>query len=590
MPDIIPGNKRTFCKSHLIYLYLVIVSFFHFSLYSCSDQMEENKIQFSAKVQSDAPGIYSEGHTVTRSSEGGYWESWDTIKLGNYNSVNTPWNESATASTVPHEFLEDIKYDDGWDIKYPKTEEEMNALCQRDTPYLIFHNRYTGILKVFSYLTKDSFYPNNHGIWQISTTDPTSLFAFQNDPVTRIDEKRTDIHYVSNITTNSSCGFSVGWNCFQIELAYDPTQSGWMKISTCAYNSADLTFDGITQSETSGVMSTSSGEGNHKSGIAKLAGDKAGKWIGRQIEDKKILGISSDIIAEGIKAIVTEGAGSIIGAVTGLFKSNNSTRSFQLTTNGTISIKGNATFIATTGITPIEFNIDPSKIGYLGVWGLMDEPTLLFSPYAVLKSPQEHSNGYTREYRVNIVNNFSAKADITVNPELKKYGNCGILTDYFQSSKFTRYNTLGSSGSYGRDPLNFNKIYDHIYKPNFYMIVDVAFKGKEGVYVPIDEFDAPMEVFIPNVPGGPQGAIPQMTYNSSFLASVGVKITLPNGSEAYSYHHCLPKIGWNLSEYDNGLYWFFYPCEPVNQYNTKDFEIQLSNESDKNESDKKDRQ
>ena len=77
-----------------------------------------------------------------------------------------------------------------------------------------------------------------------------------------------------------------------------------------------------------------------------------------------------------------------------------------------------------------------------------------------------------------------------------------------------------------------------------------------------------MEVFIPNVPNGPQGARPDLTYNSSFVASVGIVITLPDGTEAHSYHQCIPKIDWNLSEYNNGLYWYLYPCEPVTQLNS----------------------
>lgn len=402
-------------------------------------------------------------------------------------------------------------------------------------------------------------------MWQISTDNPTSLFAFQNNPITKISDKQTNDYYVSNITSNASHGFSIGWNCFQIEIAYDPSQYGWLTISTLASNNVTLSLSGNIKAETSGLITASQGNDNYGKGVAKIAGDEAGKWINTKINDKTILGIPASIVSEGVKSIVSWGAGSIIGAITGLFKNDNTVKSIQLTTNGTCDINGSATFQATTGISPLKISIEPSDVGYLGVWGLKEEPTLLFSPYAVLKSNQEHTNGYTREYNVSIVN-IGAKASMTVNPELYKYLNkIDVKTDYYQSDNYTRRNIWGSIGVLGRDPLNTNKIYDNLYKPNLFMIADVAFKGDENQDLYVDQYEPPMEIFIPNVPNGPEGAIPNFRYDSKYLASVGVELTLPNGSVAYSLHRCAPKIDWNLSEYDNGLYWYFYPCEPVIQ-------------------------
>lgn len=558
----------------------LIATCFLFMLSGCDKYEFGNSEDVVNEDTKELRGVYPKSLPQTRSESDGFWESWTMMRLSNGEKVNLPWNSTSTTSAVPHDILEDVKYIDGWDLIHYLLDDISGDDYQGNSPYLIFHNRYTGILKVFYYLSSDSFYPNNHGIWQIDIDTDTSLFAFQNNPISKISEKNKDTYYVSNITSSATHGFTIGWNCFQIELAYDPSQSGWLTISTLASNTVELSFTGNLEAETEGLMTTSNGKNSYGSGIAKIAGNEAGNWIKNRINDNTILGISTSIISEGVKAIVTAGVGSVIDALTGLFKSDNSSKSLQLTTNGTFEFEGTATFNSTTGIAPIELNLDPSNIGYLGVWGLQEEPTLLFTPYAVLKSPQEYTNGYTREYLVNIVNS-NATASIVLNPELKQYiSTSSLTTSYYQSSSYTRTNIWGATGVLGRDPNNDTQVYENLYKPNYYMIADIAFKGDENAYLPVGQFDPPMEIFIPNVPDGPEGAAPSFRYKSHYLASVGVKLTLPNGSEAYSYHHCIPYIDWNYSDYNNGLYWSFYPCESVRLLNTNSLSLKSYDISD----------
>lgn len=536
---------------------------------NCTKSEMEDDLYNESQKPYKYRGVYPKAKISTRSLADGFWESWDQIQLRSGEKVNVPWNPKSTHSSVPHDILEDIKFEDGWDLIYYLIGE--NGDYQGNDPYLVFHNRYTGILKVFYYFSPNSFEPNNYGVWQISTKAPSSLFAFQNNPITLVSEKQNKTYNVSNITYNSSHGFTVGWNCFQIELAYDPDQSGWLHVDTQASNKIQISFTGNIEADTSGLMTTSEGgqANNLKKGVAKIAGNEAGNWINKKLKDKTILGISSSTIASGVKAIVSGGVGSVLGAITGLFKSDNTTKSLQLTTNGTFSCNGEATFLSTTGIEPIEFCIDPEMVGYLGVWALREEPTLKCSPYAVLKSPQQYSNGYSSEYQVNIININTERAKVIFNPESTQSASShNHSTQYYQSLNFTRLNVWGSVGTLGRDPILSNQVYVNLYKPKSYIWADVPFKGEEDAYIPVGQYEAPMEVFIPNVPNGPKGAIPDFRYNSRFLASVGVHITLPNGSEAYSYHQCVPKMDWNLSEYNNGLYMYLYPCQPVEQFNS----------------------
>lgn len=551
---------------------LILVSMLLLILFSGCDNSEMDSLTQTPITECRTfPGVYpksiNSNRNGTRCGEGGYWESWDCINLYDGRVVSTPWYTSFSSSAVPADALHDIKYDDGWDLIFHYLECKSGKDYHSNIPYLIFHNRYTGILKVFYYLLNSSFYPNNHGIWQIKSDGPSSLFAFQNNPVSLISEKQNEVHFVSTLTNNSTGGFTTGWNCFQIELAYDPMQSGYLHISALSSNTVQLSFSGNLEADTSGLILSSKGTNSYSTynkGVAKAAGDVAEGWIEKKLKDKTINPKVSSLIKEGVKGLVSGGVGSALGALTGLFKSDETTTSLQLTTNGTFTCEGTATFESTAGIDPLVLCIDPDSVGYLGAWGLQREPTLLFSPYAILKSPQEYTNGYTREYLVSIAN-ANAMPSVKINPSLSQFvKKTEILTTYYQTEQPTRRDIWGGIGTKGRDLKDKDKVYDNLYEANLRIIADVAFKGDENAYIPAYMLDAPMEVFIPNVPNGPQGAVPDFTYNSRYLASVGVHFTLPNGSEAYSYHRCIPYVDWNLSEYNNGLYWYLYPCEPVN--------------------------
>ena len=517
-------------------------------------------------------GVYPKAQGATRSDKDGFWEEWNFVVLSNGQSVPTPWNPQFTTATSPSSILRDVYFVDGWDLIFYYLPGEP-GIIGGNSPYLIFHNRYTGILKVFYYLTQFGHSPNNHGIWQIHTDEPTGLFAFQNDIISQIPDNK--IYNISNITDNATKGFSTGWNCFQIELAYDPNQSGWMNISTKVYNDVKINFSGNLEADSSGLLATSTGNDNFGSGIAKAAGRSAENWVLKKLNDKTILGIPSSYWGSAASAIISGGVGKIIGALTGLFKSDQSSRSLQLTTNGTFTATGDMTFEATTGILPIKFSLDPNYVGYLGVWCLKEEPTLLFSPYAIYNSPQGYTTGYTREYKVDITNSRTANASILINPTLdndKYIKNKYSSTDFYESANYTRTHIWNREGPVGRPPYLGEKVYDNMYKPNFYMLANVVFLGKENEPMPIDQFEAPIELFIPNVPKGPKGALPNFMYNSRFVASVGVHIILPNGSKAISFHKCIPKIDWDYNEFNNGLYWYLYPCEPLtltnNGYNS----------------------
>ena len=83
----------------------------------------------------------------SRSQRDGFWEDIQEIYLNGGRLVPTPWNKNGTTSSVPSNILKDIEYDKGWDLIYYPVGSNGRLLMD----YLVFHNRYTGILKGFCF-------------------------------------------------------------------------------------------------------------------------------------------------------------------------------------------------------------------------------------------------------------------------------------------------------------------------------------------------------------------------------------------------------------------------------------------------------
>ena len=80
----------------------------------------------------------------------------------------------------------------------------------------------TGILKIFYYLEPNSSNLQNTAIWKLHFENPQSFLAFTSEYARLSSDKSVRDIYLSNITKDDSKGYTVGWNCFQVELAYDP--------------------------------------------------------------------------------------------------------------------------------------------------------------------------------------------------------------------------------------------------------------------------------------------------------------------------------------------------------------------------------
>ncbi|MFT0524467.1 hypothetical protein ACMSD1_15035 [Bacteroides thetaiotaomicron] len=115
---------------------------------------------------------------MTRSETVGLdWENWETVALASGVLVAPPWANNPVASDIPEEIRKDIKATDGWDLIV----HTVNGYGEQGLNYLIFHNKFTGILKVFYYLEQSGAQLQNTAIWKIHFESPQSLLAFASD-------------------------------------------------------------------------------------------------------------------------------------------------------------------------------------------------------------------------------------------------------------------------------------------------------------------------------------------------------------------------------------------------------------------------
>ena len=197
--------------------------------------------------------IYTSSKARTRSMAAdavGEWETWETVTLNSGNKVYTPWN-SMSATAIPQDIREDIKYANGWRLIAHTLTGKDNGLN-----YLIFHNIYSGILKGYYYWENSS--PQNNGIWEIHFCQPHSASTFC-DQYSKLSSDRNSINfYIGNITNDDNKAFAQGWNCFQTELAYDPNlKYTTMQIIPSNNNTGRISLSGDIVSETDGsVIST----------------------------------------------------------------------------------------------------------------------------------------------------------------------------------------------------------------------------------------------------------------------------------------------------------------------------------------------
>lgn len=462
------------------------------------------------------------------------WENTDVINIKGQNIV-LPWVGGAS-TTIPTRVLNEMSKANGWELYYNFPSWINSAQNQN---YLIFHNKFTGVLRVFSYNTV--FTTNNSsGLFnvQIEGPKPTALLSLKDPLIGEFSSLNPNsIH--SNSSDGQYSGFRVGWNCIDVPLSYDPniTSSDKLKlsISTDQQQLSNINLTGSFSSETKGELVTTSSS-NPLSGlvnsISKAGGDEAKKLIEKKIQSNKIKNKSeflskitsgaSDLISE----FATSGISGIFSSFIGGFGSSTpSSQSITLSTEGKINMNGTilsgipgviTSFksVSLPGSNYEDGGFLPSKNDPFGSWTLKQRPIVTFTKFA-----RGYKDDVTQSYSID-----NSSIEILMNPKTSEaISNYTVTTELWYYNRYMGVNRPklgtgpsnvggpqiygvkkagGSGGNYG----------ELIYQDN----ENEFYRKLHAVYVANDDWIESRDPSRKN--------IPMENYDSSFVVKVTVTL------------------------------------------------------------------
>lgn len=400
---------------HVPILFVLLSVFIN---YSCTDESQNYLLNIEADV------------TVTTRSLDPVdfeqdWENRTSIRLTDNKTYDLPWVEYAPTSII-YDIRMDIRKQDGWMFLSTPSREV-------GSDYLIFYNKYTGILKVF-YYNRNSFLSNN-AVWEFFDE---KFYGYFNQgttftaPLDRTSIQRVGVNCLSN---NSTLGIDQGWNCFQIPLTYTGKPDGIINIYSKALNISELTIAGNYKDTTTGTIIEdhySSSPNLLQKGansIVKAGGDAAEKWVKKEAE-KAIKNIPSGIFKNvsnivvgglakgGIANLISEGLNALFGSFLGTKKNNEPTiQTVELSTNGTIDLKGQ--MIGNTSIPVLPLTAIKCEEG-LGAWNLASAPRLnVTGTYHEIVARPDIASAYNCKYAGKYYSlSFSPEFRIVINPSI----------------------------------------------------------------------------------------------------------------------------------------------------------------------------
>lgn len=541
-------------------------------LVSCGENMEDSMESQPLDNAHElvAYPMRSRGTRAGVSSEQGEWETWDNIVLAGGESVSSPWNEQKTAGAVPVEIRMDVKHKDGWNL----IAHTVNGKGEKGLNYLIFYNRYTGILKVFYYAEENT--PNNTGIWHLHFEQPQSFLAFSDQMAEISSSKKKSEIYVVNVTEETSKAFTRGWNCFLTELAYDPNFSvGTLQIIPECLSTFNVSLGGDLEAYTNGTIISATSSNPLSSivnGVANVAGKAAEVWVGNAIKAGKFSKVKN-VVVEGAGTIVKKGVGSLLGTFIGGFNKNGeTTQTVSLKTTGKIKLGGTISTLQSCPIVPLSMSISVKDVGRLGVWCLTQTPKVYMGPYA-LNVGKDATTSYWYKYQfLPRIDNTQTKY-VTINPDLVQeigWNNIHLGIDtYLQGGCF--WEDLGASYSdrYAYASSFNDKLYDNTYSANglSYTVSLPLFDKNGQVLENLDDMFVPYEIFLPDAPGGYKGASPNIRCQSYYKQVYGVQLTTTTGDTVQLYHTFYPRLQWDYSRFNNDqMYLHEYPTIPIGEF------------------------
>lgn len=364
------------------------------------------------------------------------WVNSDKVTLPNGEEVDLPWVDGGS---LPFFMQQKLSPNNGWEL----VAHTMRPDTQNNRAYLVFHNYITGVLRVFCYMT--TYAVNNNGYWKISFSQPTSLLNFTGKYALPMDENGPSEIVVSNSTTQDGKGFALGWNGFELELAYDPDATGIMQIMPMNVTATNIELNGALEAKTEGTIisneMSSTPASNIVKGIGKLAGESAEQWLKAKLPSIQIG--NSINLTSSLLGLAKSGVTSIFTGFSGLFEKNTQKiLNVNMTTHGDIKMTGAATTPTAAPIIPVNLHLDMMGCK-LGGWNLAESPEMIWWSTA-FDQFEENVNVTNREYIYQVPQPEYISFDVVSNPKAsvdryymnKYYVRSSELPDYVAANNF----------------------------------------------------------------------------------------------------------------------------------------------------------
>jgi hypothetical protein len=162
---------------------------------------------------------------------------WENETFITYRGANIvlPWASGSNSSNIPKEICDDFLKSSGWELLYNDF-----PLGQTDPKFMLY-NKFTGIVKVYMYITSTTYQGNTFtwGLGSNTINCQTSIFNFTKnrpEPITR--KYINPSVYVANYSSDPIArpnGINAGhWYSAQFEMMYDPN------ITSLSHSNIDL--------------------------------------------------------------------------------------------------------------------------------------------------------------------------------------------------------------------------------------------------------------------------------------------------------------------------------------------------------------
>lgn len=368
------------------------------------------------------------------------WENLKTVVLNtstptDKKTATLPW-ENGAVSLMPESHRKDIKKEDGWTMllhTFKNYGEDENS-C-----YMIFYNRFRGVLKVFYYLDKTPT-PNNNFLWKMQTDNNQNSSLFNTDPIfaqTLDSLPKNNSMILSNLGDTPTNGVTHGWNGFEIKVPEYSTEYRNINFTIQGYNKAisSFTFTGnsIYTSKGSIIRTTPDNSGSSNKGTADVSSEGSKEVINNIYSGENGF-IAGNMVKNAIAQIPQIGyieafsrGLRYIGNISAYSNNTIQTRAtatdeVNMEMKAQMSAEGNISNILTSAIASISGVNLYNNSEDLGVWALSTTPEIRCERYTNVGGKLIPNGTYgTIESPFTLYPNKDLYTKVIINPALEKY-------------------------------------------------------------------------------------------------------------------------------------------------------------------------